>query len=389
MTRREKILAGGVAILLLLVGGQLGINRYRSAVDQRLNKINQLTGEIDDLELRQVEAALAERRAGMYALRSLPSDLEEARSNYSDFLASIVAEVDLDGASATPSAVIPKQGLYRQLNFKVTGEGTLAQMIELFHRIHAADYLHRISNFSLREGSGDGLRLDMTVQALALDRAPAEIDPPGDPSPLVAELDDYLQPIMNRNMTAPPNRSPEFAADRRVKATLGEELTYEAIFQDPDEGQEVRYELVGDVPEGLRFDERSGQLRFRPESTGPVEVRIKAIDDGWPRLATEETLVIDVEEPEPEEAPPPDFNEATQTFLTGLTQSRGRWMAMLHIRTQGKTLRLYEGDTFEVGQMNGKVVEINERFATLERDGEPFVLRFDISLADAWENSAP
>lgn len=391
MTKREKILAAGVGFTLLILGLQWGFSKYQGAVKQRETRQATLNDQILTSEAKQLEGALAQRRMGEYSLRSLPSDLETAQGRYSQFLSNLISEVGLERVSAKPSTSTGIRDLYTQLNFNVTGTGTLEQMLELLHQFHSTDFLHRISSLSMRK-TPNGVTLDMTVQALAMATALPDAPSPAEQSPLIAaDFDEYRLPIMNRNPLSPPNRRPVFAADKSIEATLGERLSYAVRFEDPDEGQQLSYTLVGDVPSGVEIDERSGRLSFRPEDLGNVELQVQASDNGWPRQTSEERLVIKVVEPEVEEVEPerPKFDEASQTFLTGLTQSRGQWMAMLHLRTQGKTLKLRVGDSFEVGTMRGEVVEVTERFAVLEREGERFVLSFDASLADAWSNAAP
>lgn len=387
MTQRERVLAGGVGAIMLILALQWGFGKYRAAMQARETRLFTLNDQISNRQLKQFEGALAERRMGEYVTRSLPSDLERAQFAYNQFLLGLVSEAGLAGASAKPVTMNTAPGPYTQLNFNVSGSGDLKQLVELLYRFHRQNYLHRIQSLTVRKVRGQ-LSIDMDVQALALDAAPPQAPPPTEPAPRVAEtIDFYLEPILNRNPLAPPNRPPSFAAERSAEAVVGKEFTYVARFEDPDEGQQLRYSLVGDPPEGVTLDEESGALQITPEEVGKIDLTLRATDDGWPAKKSEEQIVINVVEPPEEEPEPAAFDEAKQTVLTALTQSKGEWTAWLHVRTSGETLYLREGDTFEVGQLSGKVVEVNSSYAVLEYEGDRFVLRHDVTLAEAVQSS--
>jgi hypothetical protein len=392
MTKREKILAGLVGGVLLIVGLQYGFSKYRSAVKTREAKVDRVKIQVMERENLQLEGAMAQARMGEHIDRSLPSDLETAKSLYNQFLSQLLDDVKLSGVSAKPTGSIGVPDLYTQLNFNVSGAGKLEQIVELLHKFHSKNYLHRIQTMSVRKQRSGVLNISMDVQVLALQDALPDATPPDTLAARVnPDLDYYRLPIMNRNPIAPPNRRPTYAADRSVKAEVGQRMTYTARFNDPDDGQNLSYSLVGDAPEGVRLDPSSGTISLSPNEVGEIELLVAVKDNGWPQMSAEQRIVFNVVEPAPEEkAPePPKFDEATQTYLTGLTQSRGRWMAMLHVRTRDETLKLVEGDTFEIGQLKGKVVEVTQKYAVLETDGETFVLSFDTSLAAAKTNGAP
>lgn len=392
MTKREKILASIVAFTVLVLLLQLGFNKYQTAVKDREKKVRSLDDKIYEGETAQIEGTMADVRMDKYILRSLPGDKERALATYSSFLTGLTAKAGLSNVAVTPRTATENAILY-QLTYDVKGSGSLEQVGKLLYQFHEKNALHRISNLSLQKFR-DTLQVSFTVQAVALKAAPADAKLPESISPrVVASVDDYLMPILNRNPVSPPNRQPAYAADRRIEAVAGEDFTYMARFNDPDQNQKLQYKVIGELPPGLRIDDSSGQLRGRFSGPGSYELTLVASDNGWPRMSAEQKVVLDVKEPPAEEpkVEVPKFDEATQTFLTGLTQSRGDWTAMLHVRTRTKDefLRLKVGDTFEIGQLKGTVVEVNNKYAVLESDGERFELKYEVSLADAVKNSAP
>jgi hypothetical protein len=88
--------------------------------------------------------------------------------------------------------------------------------------------------------------------------------------------------------------------------------------------------------------------------------------------------------PEPPPAPaPPSFDHTKHTYVTGIVSVSGRPQVWIHIRTEGKRFRLHEGDAFQIGSLDGKVVRIGAREVVLDL-GQSRLLAFQgQSLADA------
>ena len=390
MSQREKILAALVGLTLLVLGGQFGFNKYKTAITQRETQLKQVEDRIYASESKQIDGAMADARMSEFISRSLPGDKERATAVYNRFLGDLLSEIRLSNVSAKPATTI-ETPLYYQLTFNVSGAGNLEQIGELLYRLHEQNCLHRIKTMTVQR-IRQQLSLNMTIEALALKAKPADAGmPEGRSSRVAADMDTYLLPILNRNPMSPPNQQPQYAADRRIEAVAGQDFSYMARFNDPDGEQRLKYEVEGELPEGLRLDSSTGQLRGRFDGTGKRELTLVVTDDGWPRLSQTQDIVIEVVEPPAEEVrpEPPKFNEASQAYLTGLTQSRGDWTALVHIRTRGETLKLKVGDSFEIGQLKGTVVEVNNKVAVLESEGERFELKYEVSLADAYDNAAP
>src|SRR5690606_13176531 len=164
---------------------------------------------------------------------------------------------------------------------------------------------------------------------------------------------------------------------------VGESANLSLQAEDP-ENDRLRYSLVGEPPEGLELDPRSGAIRWRPEAQGAHQLVVRVSDDGYPIQSTEQRFEIAVvDPPPPPRTEPAGFDDSTQTVWTALVQGGGDWTAWMNVRTQGTTLKLRPGDTFEIGRLSGTVVEVNARFVTLEIDGKRFELRPAGNLAEA------
>lgn len=386
MNPRERILAIGVGSVLVLGGIQYGISKYRSAVQARQTRIAALDDQILKAQETVLQGAYADQMMGEYLVRSLPSNLETAQSDYQKWLLLLPELVGLENSDVKPTGSVPVGDLYTRLQFKVTGTTDQQGWVEWLHLFYAKDWLHRISEFSIQPMAGGVMRVNVTIEVLALRAAQPQLPARVDPSPLVDAFAAYADPILNRNLFSPPNQPPQFTSQPRLQATLGSSPQLSVTAEDPEQHR-VQFSLVGDAPEGLVLDPSSGAIQWTPKTTGDFSFKVAAVDNGFPSRRTEQQVTIAVQNPPPAEVvtrpEAPAFDEATQTVLTALVQGGGDWTAWMRVRTQGTTLKLRPGDRFEIGKLSGQVVDVNARFATLEIGGKRFELRPAGNLAEA------
>lgn len=86
-------------------------------------------------------------------------------------------------------------------------------------------------------------------------------------------------------------------------------------------------------------------------------------------------------------AGPPLFDHGKYTEVTGITEVDGRPQVWIRSRTLGKEFRLFEGESFEVGPLQAKIVQIQvqRRTVTSEVDGKQYLVALGDSLRDAKE----
>ncbi len=390
MTSREKVLTYGVGGILFLAGCQYLWMQYRSAVESRQTRAAALDQQIFDAREKLLQGAYADRMFGEYLVRSLPSDPERAQADYKRWLSEIITLVDLRGAAITtsPTRVVAqepdrKNELYRVYSVKLKGTTDQHGWLELLHLFYSKDYLHRISNLSVAPDPRGGFAIDMQVEVVGLTAAQPELPSPETPSPLVDTYAAYEEPILNRNFFSPPNQPPRFTSPSSLTVTAGEAASLSLQAEDPEKGR-LRFSLVGEPPQGLELDPLSGAIRWRPNATGTHQLVVRVSDNGYPSQTVEQKFQIAVvDPPPPPRTEPAGFDDSTQTVLTALVQGSGDWTAWMNVRTQGTTLKLRPGDTFEIGRLSGTVVEVNARFVTLEIDGKRFELRPAGNLAEA------
>ncbi len=378
MNEREKKLVKiiGAMLVLYLVWTMYG--RYRTAVSQREQKVNDLTTQNTKMSEQILQGARADRQLGEYMARSLPSKPEQARSQYQQWLLELVHDKGMDNVQVDFTSTRNVGMVYQKIDFRITGATQLPALIGMMHDFYAKDYLHRIRELTITPMRAGGFNVTMSVDVIGLRGAPDDLPERTEPSYRVdADSEAYVAAIMNRNLYEPPNQAPRYSGGRSIEAIVGRDSPTPLSFKDP-EGHDVRVELGEEPPEFVRLDSRSGTLRVNSDVTQEFELLVRAIDNGYPKRTTEQTITVRVVEPPP---PPPDppstpvFDDASQTVLTALVQGRDDWTAWMHIRTRDQTVKLKIGDNFDIGSLKGTVIDVNPRYAILEIDGRRFELK--------------
>jgi len=97
-------------------------------------------------------------------------------------------------------------------------------------------------------------------------------------------------------------------------------------------------------------------------------------------------VVVRESEPPPPPPPPrPEFDHARFAKLQANVAADGRWEAWLTVQTTGRQWRLSEGDTFEIGTLQGKVTRVLPHAMEFEADGRRLLVTAGQSLRDAVE----
>lgn len=383
MNQRERILAILVGGLFVLGLGQWGFTKYKTAIDQRRSRFESLQNQQIQLTEKRNQGALADRQMGEYLVRSVSSDSERARSDYQSWLFDVVEEHDIQDAKVSGERTTPVGDLYQQMTFLLTGRAGAAELIGLIHEIQAKDFLHRIREMDIKPSkTEEGFVIGLTIDVASLNSAPVDAVPPTTIAWRVdADATAYIDAILNRNLFEPPNKAPSYGGERTLQATKGRQEAISLVFKDADQ-HKLSFRLV-DPPENVTIDPASGTLRVESDKLEEFEVVVQATDDGYPNRSIEETLLVKVvDPPPPAKVEPPqvelEFDDAKQTYLTGLVQGSDDWTAWMNVRTRGKTLKLRVGDEFEIGSVRGIVqaidadnvkIKIGERIVTLSSGG--------------------
>ena len=101
--------------------------------------------------------------------RSLPSDVEVARSLYQGWLLELVEHVGLTDPNVNSSEPSSKKGLYYSLSFSVRGRGTLEQLVQFLYEFYRAGHLHKVRSIGISPLSKSGqLNLAISIEALSI-----------------------------------------------------------------------------------------------------------------------------------------------------------------------------------------------------------------------------
>ncbi len=392
MTQRERFLAMGVGTVIGLFGLQYGINSIRDDLQLKQERVEAARLERDDINRIETSGVIADRKLDQLKIKSLPSKQETLISEYKSWLTKTALDAGLtDIKITTPERPSGKTHAYAAYKFTLTGGCRVDQWLDLLGAFYNTDYLHSIQNLkvSLPKDS-NRVSISLDAQTLALSNAsPSQARSEQPSGRLAKSLDEYKKTILDRNAFSPPNQAPSFA---KTSFDVTRGTPWDQILETKDfENHEVSFEFVSaELPEGLKLKGKT--LSWKPAENGKYEVVVKARDNGWPSMITEQKLTLNVIDPPPPEAPPVEpakFDAATQSFVSAIVSGRSGPEAWIRSKTEGKTLKLSEGADFEIGSIKAKIVGINliEDFVELESEGKHWTIGMDSSLADAFAKS--
>ncbi|MCD0458914.1 hypothetical protein [Roseiconus lacunae] len=388
MNQRERVLAILVGGLVVLGIGQWGFSKYKSALQQRKTRFESLQDRQLQLSEKRLLGAIADKQMGEYLVRSLPSDTEKARNAYQSWLLDVAKKHDVETPAVNETGTSPVGDLYHQFKFKISGRADMPQIVDLMYDIQAKDYLHRIQQFEITPSKrDDGFIFNVTLDVIALSAAPGNAAPPKTHSWRV-EQDQlaYAEPILNRNLFEPPNQPPVFNGNKTLEAVRGREVAFPLDVKDPEQHR-LAFNLVSEH-DNVTIDQRSGTIRVKSDELTEFKVDVEITDSGYPNKKTTETLLVKVVDPPPppKEEPPKvelAYDDAKQTYLTGLVQGAKDWTAWMNVRTRGKTLKLRVGDEFEIGSVRGIIKSIDADKVEIEIDDKVIALKSGNTLKAA------
>ncbi len=392
LSQREKLLAGGVGLVVILLLGNYFWGTIRKAFDAKLETIAALQKEKEDKALQIVAGTIAKAKMNRVLPSSLPSNEERAQAEYMEWLIALAEEAKLVDPQPRALGSSTEGDLYQSFKFQLSGIGTIENATSLLYAFQAKDYLHRVQRFDLRPITNSNppnrMNIVLDIEVLAMKSAKPNQPPPGNNSPRISKpLDEYLATIAGRNIFAPTNQPPVLASTRRVDATVGIRMDVGIEAKESDPGQTVTYAIEGEAPKGMEIDPQSGKLTWTSNELGEFKVAVRASDSGIPSRSSVQMVSIRVAEPPPPAKEPPKFDIASQAYLTALIADTKGPAAWVRSKTEGKTIYLRKGDELKLGDVIGKVIEVRPDFVELETDGKRWTVGLDESIADAYKKS--
>lgn len=397
MTSRERLLAIGVGVTVGLLGLQYGISSISAKLTAKQALIDAARKDADSLQLQITKGMISQKKVNALKAKSFPSNADLLNGRYREWLTQVGEEVGLTGEDfkiGTQPRPVKSTSAYTAYKATMQVQCRTDQLIDLMAKFYEKDLLHTITSLKVTSTpQPNWLNVSLDSQAIALRVADAKQPFSSESSKrLPKTAEEYKQSILGRNPFAPPNSPPALATAPRQEVKRGEAWSLKLEGKDP-ESHLVKFEMVSkELPPGLNFSDRSGEISWKPEANGDYEVVVRATDDGLPAKSADYKLAFKVVDPPPPPAPtvePPKFDAASQSRVTALVGGRDGPEVWVRSLTEGKSFQLSEGEDFEVGSIKAKVVSINlkESFAEFETDGMRWLVGMDSTLKEAFEKS--
>lgn len=168
-----------------------------------------------------------------------------------------------------------------------------------------------------------------------------------------------------------PNRAPHLTAPASIDAWLGRPLSFVPEIEDADLPDEtLTFSLSGDVPDDATFDVKTGEFRWTPPLTGDLgeqKLELTVTDSGTPPESDTATIVLNLRD-----------DKAYYTRLVGTIVQGDREEAWLYNQIEEEEplrfLRLHEGESFHVADMQGTVEKIRIDSIDIRSDGALYQL---------------
>jgi len=160
-------------------------------------------------EIRQVERQLdhahkTAKEMDLWKAQSLPSDVEQARSAYREWLLELVGHVQFVDPNVDSGEPVNRKGMAHatSLSFSLRARGTLAQLTRFLYDFYSAGHLHQIRSLSITPVQGtEALDLAISIEALVLPNADRkELLSSKRSNRLASERVDDYQSIVERNL---------------------------------------------------------------------------------------------------------------------------------------------------------------------------------------------
>lgn len=246
----------------------------------------------------------------------------------------------------------------------------------------------------------------MAVEALSLATADQVDQLPTDLEGRLerGSLQDYVQAFRRRGSEEEPFESPYgfFAAyvpPPRAPSGLSAKASPDSVSLSwkGEESPGIEYDVwraVGDDGQFVKVTDRPlTRTSFRDtdvECDTKYAYRICAMDRFQRRSEDSSVVFATPRRPPPqpdvamERPKKPSFDPTKYAFVTAILDVAGRPQVWIVARTLGETFKLYEGDPFAIGHVEGKIVHIGVRSVEIVIDGERRAVALGENLYEAF-----
>lgn len=216
MTKREKTLLAATVTVIVLWGGWTLWGKYSAAIALREGQSRQAQRDLRTARSEVVLATRAKKNLEAWREQSLPVNIEVAQTEYRAWLMDCLNEAGLEFNQVRRTAVKPYGDAYTAIAFAAHAEGDLEKVTRFLYRFYKLPQLHKLTQLSLRPAEGDGIGMDIMVEALVVDGTERSSGMAEGESDRLAleDVDAYLESIKGRNLfkrytpPPPPRRDP-------------------------------------------------------------------------------------------------------------------------------------------------------------------------------------
>jgi hypothetical protein len=210
VSQREKILAGIVAAIVVILGGRFVFGRYQGAIESRRAQLSTAKQDLADINLAIKKGEHSLRKLEKWQKRSLPANRETALSLYKAWLLAKAKEAGITVEDITPAQRQTSKDAFKSIGYTLTGSGSLSSVSSLLYEFYRAPQLQQVTMLRLlRPVGASQIQVTFEVEALILPGAEATDSlPKGETKRLaLASLADYQKSLGDRdlmNVYTPP-----------------------------------------------------------------------------------------------------------------------------------------------------------------------------------------
>lgn len=206
LSKREKLLAGVVGGLLVVVTGRVGWTLLEGLGGGRSAQIAAFSDRLEKLQDQALKAKRDQDQMAEWNRRALPSDVARAGSLYQNWLLEIAGKAGFRQKKVDPGEVRARSDMFSVLPFTLRGNATLDELVAFLFNFYSAGHVHQIRRMTVKpiENSKD-LDVTLTIEALSLPTADRKDQLTQQPVKRLAlgSLEEYRKVIGGRNILAP------------------------------------------------------------------------------------------------------------------------------------------------------------------------------------------
>ena len=177
MQQREKILAGGLGIVVLLwFGLPIYDSMFVEPIEELSAEESRLQEESNEKFDEQIDLRRKELQLAKWRKISLPPDPLDAQRLYQEWLADLALISGFEGTAVKLERRVAQAGVFTTIPVTLETKGTMQELAQFLERFESVELLHRIATCDAISPSSEGnpdLQLTITAEGLSMNSAPA------------------------------------------------------------------------------------------------------------------------------------------------------------------------------------------------------------------------